>query len=345
MTRCSRCGEQNDPNDMYCWKCGARLTPQFRVEGIDALLRDFRLQSLWALRLFAYLIDLTIVGILGFLLSVFAFIPLMIGSLFGGNWTWRGIWAVPLYLGIAQVVYSIILETTYGATFGKQILGLTVQSAQGGRPAPQGVILRNLSKAHWVLLLIDFAAGVLPSHVPRDKYMDKISGTYVTHSGRGVQIPFLARPRAMSNSRDIMPIYDLPGFDPFTIVNLGIFLVVSTTILVNTPETVGAFLSWITGLAEGTLAAPPDVLLISFYWFFIAMGIWGIASGGLRYVLRVFPMKMVQDIFNGIFSIVLAFFIRFYLGGVFNLTYFVGTLVVFFVAQILFEYYYHRYPD
>jgi uncharacterized RDD family membrane protein YckC len=345
MPRCSKCGEQNSPNDMYCWKCGARLTPEFRVEGIDALLRDFRLQSLWALRLFAYLIDLTIVGVLGFLLSVFAFIPLMIGSLFGGNWTWRGIWALPLYLGIAQVVYSIILEMTYGATFGKQILGLTVQSAQGGRPSPQGVIIRNLSKAHWVILLIDFAAGVLPSHVPRDKYLDKISGTYVTHSGRGFQIPFLARTRAMSNSRDIIPIENMPEFDPFTIINFGIFLVVSTTILVNTPETVGAFLSWMMSLTEGTLAAPPDVLLMSGYWFFVAMGVWGIASGGLRYVLRVFPLKMAQDIFNGAFSIILAFFIRFYLSGVFNFTYFAGTVIVFFAVQIVFAYYYHRYSD
>ncbi len=101
----------------------ARLPPEFRVEGVDVLLQDFRLQSLWALRLFAYLIDLTLVGILGFLLSVFSFIPLLIGSLSGENWAWRGIWVAPFYFGLVQIVYSVILELIYGATFGKQILG------------------------------------------------------------------------------------------------------------------------------------------------------------------------------------------------------------------------------
>ena len=346
MPRCSKCGKQNDPNDVYCWKCGARLPQEFRAEGLDALLRDFRLQSLWALRLFAYLIDLTIVGILGFLLSVFSFIPLMIGSLFGGNWAWRGIWALPLYLGIAQVVYSIILELIYGATFGKQILGLMVVSKNDGRPSLYGVVVRNLSKAHWILLLIDFAAGVVSSHVPRDKYLDKVSETYVTHSGRGLQIPFLARPRVVvSDSREIIPVDDLPRFDPFAILNFGVLLVVSATIFVNRPETIGAGLSWFLTLVNGELVAPSEILLVSGYWFFIAMGIWGIAAGVLRYVLQVYALKSVQEVFNGAFSLVWAGFIRFYLMGSFNWTYLVGSFVVFFLAQILFAVYMSRYVE
>jgi uncharacterized RDD family membrane protein YckC len=346
MPRCSKCGELNESNDVYCWKCGARLPPEFKVEGVDALLRDFRLQSLWALRLFAYLIDLTLVGILGFLLSIFSFIPLLVGSLFGGNWAWRGIWAVPLYLGLAQIVYSVILELIYGATFGKQILGLVVLSKRGGKPSLYGVVVRNLSKAHWVLLLMDFAAGVLPSHVPRDKYLDTISETYVTHSGRGLQIPFLARPQMMkSNSREIIPLDNIPRFDPFSILNLGVLLVVSMTILVNTPESICGFLSWIISLTQGSLVAPPDVLLVSGYWFFIAMGIWGIASGALRYVLRIYPLKSVQEVFNGVYSLVLAYFIRLYLLDAFSLTYFVESIFIFFLAQILFTVYLQRFSE
>jgi len=346
MPKCSKCGADNDPNDVYCWKCGARLPAEYKVAGFDALISDFRLQSLWALRLFAYIIDLIIVGILSSLLSVFAFIPLLIGSLFGGNWTWRGIWALPLYLGLAQVVYSVILEWIYGAPFGKQILGLMVLSRNSGKPGIYGVFVRNLSKAHWVLLIIDFLGGVFTTHVPRDKYLDKISGTYVTHSGRGLNIPFIPRPRVMeSDSREIIPLDDMRKFDPFSILNFGVFLVVSATILVNTPTTIGALIGWIASIPEAGLTAPPNVILQAAYWFYMAMGVWGIVAGVLRYFLRVYPLKSVQEVFNGVFGLVLAVFIRFYMQGVFNLTYFVGSVVVFFAAQIIFGVFYWRYSE
>ena len=346
MPRCRKCGEPNESGDVYCWKCGARLPPEIRVEGVEALLGDFRFQSLWALRFFAYVLDLVFVGVLSFLLSVFAFVPLMLGSLFGDNWSWRGIWALPLYLGLAQIVYSVVLELIYGATFGKQILGLVVLSEKGGRPGLYGVVIRNLSKAHWVLLLLDFMVGVFPSKIPRDKYLDKVSGTYVSYSGRGIRIPFLARPKVMrSDSREIIPKDTVSDFDPFSVVNFGVFLVVSATILVNSPETLGAFLSWLISLTEGSMVLPPDVLFVSGYWFFVAMGVWGIASGVLRYYLWVIPLKSVQEVFNGLFSLVWAGFIRFYLMGVFNLTFFAASVVVFFVAQIVFAIYYSRYSD
>ena len=343
MPRCRKCGELNAPEDVYCWRCGTRLPPEYKMEGVDALLNNFRLQSLWGLRFFAYIIDFVLVGILGFLLSVFAFIPLMIGSLFGGNWAWRGIWAVPLYLGLVQVVYSVVLELIYGATFGKQILGLVVVS-RDGKPGLYGVVLRNLSKLHWVLLVIDFAAGVIHSNVPRDKYLDKISGTYVTYSGRGVRIPFLARPRVIrSGSREIIPVENISGFDPFSLTNFGVLLVVSTTILVNSPETLGAFISWIILSTQGGVLTPPDVLLLSGYWFFMAMGVWGVASGILRYIFRVYPLKSVQEILNGAFSLVLGVIIRLYSNGVFNFTYFAGVIALFFVSQLFFVFYYSRY--
>jgi uncharacterized RDD family membrane protein YckC len=346
MPRCPKCGANNDSNNAYCWKCGARLPAEYRVDGLDALLGDFRLQSLWALRLFAYIIDLIIVGLLSSLLSVFAYLPLLISSLFGGNWTWKGIWALPLYLGLTQVVYSVILEWIYGATFGKQILGLMVLSRNSGKPGLYGVFIRNLSKTHWVLLVIDFLGGVFTTHVPRDKYLDKISGTYVTYSGKGLNIPFIPRPRVIeSESREIIRLDDMRKFDPFSILNFGVFLVVSATILMNTPTTIGAFIGWIASIPEAGLTTPPTVLLQAAYWFYMAIGIWGVASGALRYLLRVYPLKAVQEVFNGVFGLVLAVFIRFYMQGVFNLTYFIGSVIVFFIAQIVFRLFYRRYSE
>jgi uncharacterized RDD family membrane protein YckC len=308
----------------------------YRVEGFDALLGDFRLQSFWALRLFAYIIDLVIVGVLSSLLSVFAFLPLLIGSVFGGNCSWRGIWALPLFLGLAQVVYSVILEWVYGGTFGKQILGLTVLSRGSWKPGWYGVFLRNLSKAHWVLLVLDFLGGVVTSVVPRDKYLDKVSGTYVTYSGRGLNIPFIPRPRYIASGRGIVTLDDIRRFDPFSVLNIGVFLFVSTTILFNSPTVFGAFVSWVASFPEAGFSAPPVVLLVAFYWLFVALGVWSIVSGILRYVLRVYPLKSVQDVFNGVFNLVLAFFINYYLGGGHNLTFFIGSLIVYVMAQIVF---------
>ena len=346
MPRCRKCGENNAHDDVYCKRCGARLPEVTRVDGFNSLLGDFRLQSQWILRVFAYLIDLFIVMALGFILSIFAFVPLMIGSLWGGNWAWRGIWALPLYLGLVQIIYSIVLESIYGATFGKQILGLIVLSRDGGKPGAYGVVMRNLSKIHWFLLLIDVAMGITSSPVARDKYLDKVSRTYVAHSGRGIRIPFLAKPSVMkSDSRDIVPLDDIRGIDPLGIINLGVLLVVVTTIIVNTPESLGGFLSWILSLPQTGFIAPPDIVLEAGYWFMMTMGVWGVASGVLRYILKLYPLKAVQETFNGIFGLIFAVFIRFYLNGFFKLTYSIAVVAGFFITQIFFALYYSWYME
>ena len=159
------------------------------------------------MRLFAYIIDAFIIAVFGFTLSVFAYFPLLIGSLFGSDWAWKGVWAAPFYLGLAQVVYSILTEYVYGATFGKQIIGLKVINRRENNPGIVAVTIRNLSKAHWVLVLFDFLGGVLSSVDPRDKYMDRVSGTYVAYSGSGIRIPFVSRPYTRrEHRREITPV-------------------------------------------------------------------------------------------------------------------------------------------
>jgi hypothetical protein len=113
----------------------------------------------------------------------------------------------------------------------------------------------------------------------------------------------------------------------------------------NTPTTIGAFIGWIASIPETGITGPPNVILQAVYWFYMAMGIWGVASGALRYLLRIYPLKSVQEVFNGVFGLVLAVFIRFYMQGVFNLTYFVGLVIVFFIAQIVFWLFYWRYSE
>ena len=110
MSRCQKCGEYNSDQDLYCYACGTQLVYVTRQDGFDILLRDFRFQSFWSLRLVAYLLDVFIISVLGFLLSVFAYVPLLFGSFLGSNWAWTGVWMAPFYLGLAQIVYSVRAE-------------------------------------------------------------------------------------------------------------------------------------------------------------------------------------------------------------------------------------------
>ena len=337
MSHCQYCGEYNGDQDQYCYSCGKPIVHTVRQDGFEILVRDFRLQSFWALRLFAYIIDVFIIAVFGFVLSLFAYFPLLIGSLFGSEWAWRGVWVAPFYLGLAQIVYSIVTEYIYGATFGKQIIGLKVVNRKERNPGLMAVTIRNLSKAHWVLVLFDFLGGVLSSVDPRDKYMDKVSGTYVAYSGSGIQIPFVSRPRASrEHGREIIPVDLLPTFDPISALNIGVLFVVVATIIMNTPSLPAEALGWVISLVKIGLHDPPVNLLTAFYWFLITMGVWGIISGVVRYLLKMKPLKAVQDMVNGAAGLGLGVLLRNIPVTMDELMIYLSAILVFFVLQLFF---------
>ena len=337
MSRCQYCGEYNGEHDQYCFKCGRPVVSTVRQDGFEILVRDFRLQSFWAMRLFAYIIDAFIIAVFGFLLSIFAYFPLLIGSLFGSDWAWKGVWAAPFYLGLVQIVYSVITEYVYGATFGKQILGLKVVNRREKNPSLMALTIRNLSKAHWVLVLFDFLGGVLSSVDPRDKYMDKASGTYVAYSGSGIWIPFVSMSQARrENGREIIPVDLLPTFDPISALNIGVLFVVVATIILNTPSLPAEALGWVISFTKNGLHEPPVNLLSSFYWFLMTMGVWGIISGIVRYVLKLRPMKAVQDIVNGAAGLGLGVLLRTVPLTMNGLMIYLSAMLVFFLLQLFF---------
>ncbi len=337
MSHCQYCGEYNGDQDQYCYSCGKPIIHTVRQDGFEILVRDFRLQSFWALRLFAYIIDAFIIAVFGFVLSIFAYFPLLIGSLFGSELAWKGVWAAPFYLGLAQIVYSIVTEYVYGATFGKQIIGLKVVNRGERNPGIMAITIRNLSKAHWVLVLFDFLGGVISSIDPRDKYMDKVSGTYVAYSDSGIQIPFVSRPRAMrEHKREIIPVDLLPSFDLISALNIGVLFVVVATILMNTPSLPAEALGWGISLAKIGLHEPPVDLLTAFYWFLMTMGVWGIISGVVRYVLKLRPLKAVQDIVNGAAGLGLGMLLRNVPLTMDGLMIYLSAMLVFFVLQLFF---------
>ena len=138
-----------------------------RYTALDMIEHNKPLQEHWIRRLIAILIDWIIVmivaGAIGFLLAI-GLGPFSIGF--------------NALLALFWVFYSAIMEYLYGATIGKMLLDLRVQSLRGPLDLYK-TILRNLSKIHGVILLIDALVGMLTEGDPRQRFLDRIADTTV----------------------------------------------------------------------------------------------------------------------------------------------------------------------
>lgn len=143
----------------------------------------------WLLRLIALIIDSIILGIVAFIVVVLLLVPfLFTGALLGFYAVW-GYWLVlPLALGVLSVLYFLVLEVSWGGTVGKRILGLRVQTVNGGRISYSQSFVRNISKIFWVFLLLDWLIGIATPGDRRQKYSDRIAGTVVVQTSQ----PFAA---------------------------------------------------------------------------------------------------------------------------------------------------------
>jgi uncharacterized RDD family membrane protein YckC len=134
----------------------------------------------WLYRFLAYIIDSIII-----LIPVYIIWSLVILSiLFGGAWVWLfgfGSWLIlPLFFGIIEVLYFVILDVSWGATIGKRVLGLQVQMVNGGKVPFGAAFIRNISKIYPLFLLLDWIIGIAtPGPDRRQKYTDRMAGTTV----------------------------------------------------------------------------------------------------------------------------------------------------------------------
>jgi len=135
----------------------------------------------WVLRLIALIIDGIIFAIISWILSLLLFVPLLFtGALFGFWATWGYVLVLPFVAGILWVLYSVILEVSWGATIGKRILGLQVQTVSGSKITIDKAFIRNISKIFWLFLILDWLVAVAtPGADRRQKYSDRIAGTTV----------------------------------------------------------------------------------------------------------------------------------------------------------------------
>jgi uncharacterized RDD family membrane protein YckC len=143
----------------------------------------------WIYRLIALIIDSIITGIVGGIIYAILLIPLLFTqtTYFGITVTtapwWGGVFLLPFIYGIILVLYSAILEVSWGGmTIGKKLLGLQVQTTSGGKVTFDKAFLRNISKIYWLLLLLDWLLGILSSGNKMQKYTDRMAGTVVVQS-------------------------------------------------------------------------------------------------------------------------------------------------------------------
>jgi len=160
--------------------------PPYPETGLDRIQKDRQLQGLWLNRFVAFIIDSIIVGIAVSLIALLIAIPFFIADFFAHGFRpefWAPWSAFQGLMGVISLFYFSFMESSRGTTIGKSILGLKVRAQSGEKPSLDKAFLRNISKLHWFLLLLDMLIGLGTQGDPNQKFSDRYAGTFVVRSG------------------------------------------------------------------------------------------------------------------------------------------------------------------
>jgi uncharacterized RDD family membrane protein YckC len=102
----------------------------------------------------------------------------------------RELWDHPntaalLLITAATLVYFGGLESAWGATVGKRVVGLRVTMAGGGEPTGRAVLIRTLARLVDGLLLYAVGAIAVSASPRRQRLGDRWAGTIVVRTRRG----------------------------------------------------------------------------------------------------------------------------------------------------------------
>ena len=176
MIYCSKCGEELPGGSKFCTKCGTPVNLEAKAETVvqsfekDPLLRDH-----WIRRVIAYIIDNLIVAVaIAFvvLIVTFPFSVPNLSSIFN-------LLNFPFILGMLNILYFAFAESYRGSTIGKGLMGLKVIAGSSGNPIFEKAFIRNISKIHPLLLLLDIVGGLITSTDLHQKYSDRIANTSI----------------------------------------------------------------------------------------------------------------------------------------------------------------------
>ncbi len=136
---------------------------------------DRYLQDHWLRRLIAIIIDSILIWII---VSIVVFIANLLGFLLPvlnmPMFTFDG-----LLQGVLHFLYAAVIESTWGATIGKQIMNLKTTRLDGGKATLDRTLLRDLSRIHGLFWLLDVVVGMATVGDPHQKIMDRYAGTTV----------------------------------------------------------------------------------------------------------------------------------------------------------------------
>ncbi len=172
MVQCPKCGNELPPEAKFCPRCGASLeTAAAYVAPVGPKV------AFWGERFVAWLIDIIIINLALFLISLFFLFPWFV---FGPD-PFRD-WSVFLNVGTNGVVlflYWMFAEGTYGKSIGKSVMRLKVTRLDGARISFGQAALESVGKAF--LLPIDLIIGWILYPRRRQRLFNYLSETVVVH--------------------------------------------------------------------------------------------------------------------------------------------------------------------
>jgi uncharacterized RDD family membrane protein YckC len=154
----------------------------------------------WILRLIALIIDGIIIAIPISIIYYLVIVPAVSVNIDYGfgivtsvpPW-WIG-WVYPLLETIVLMLYFMILDTAWGGTIGKRIMGLQVQTVNGGKVPFEKSIIRNISKFYGLVIIDWLIAVITPGADKRQKFTDRIAGTTVVSVKQAFASPTTSSP-------------------------------------------------------------------------------------------------------------------------------------------------------
>jgi len=144
------------------------------MSAFEKIGSDRQLQDHWLRRLVAGIVDGIITWVVAWVILSFVAIPVL---LLGGA-AWFGVF--PFLSGVLFFLYASFFESSRGSTIGMQIMHLKVTTMEGNVAGMNKSMLRNISKIHVLLWVIDTLIGMATVGDPRQKYSDRFAGTTVT---------------------------------------------------------------------------------------------------------------------------------------------------------------------
>lgn len=144
------------------------------VSASELIGHDQSLQDHWIKRFVAFIIDALILSIVATL--IFWILPF---TLYWYYWTLG--W--PFLFGTMFFLYSSVMEMSYGATLGKQVMNMRVISLHGHADTGN-IFVRNVSKVYWLILLVDWFVGFFTDGDPKQRFLDRYAGTTVILTDR-----------------------------------------------------------------------------------------------------------------------------------------------------------------